>query len=223
MEALTREEDMMMELPVSAKELDGVRRIYGNLISDKTNISGYEAISFRKEAMFALEVVLSSIVSFNDELVVLGEASGNKSIADICDKHQLSYLDFSKQQIENQIENLASLLQINKHVSSVLLVLSSDISETIISVIADICSVYKVDLLIFTKGVCKLNVTNLLGWGVNFLVSSPNLQEHNSIVIARRSSLVKTEGISRYFRYDLYSYWQRSIRSRNSHIQPLVI
>ncbi|MDR2928127.1 MAG: hypothetical protein LBV41_08020, partial [Cytophagaceae bacterium] len=66
-------------------------------------------------------------------------------------------------------------------------------------------------------------INDLFGGAIDFMIAGIANEPLCSFVVARRSKLVQTEGRSCSFCLDLYSYWQWSMRNRESVIEPMRI
>lgn len=214
-----------MELSVIENGImkSGLRKEH--IVSDKFYLSGYEVITIEGKSQFALETVLSSSVSYNDELLILENCIDCLFVQELCERHQLSYSYLMETNGKDEFYLLQNAITNNSKISHVLKVIKDTdyLAHTDLIEMINVCTDSGVDLILYYAGDDCFDVSGFLNFGASFIVFSPLSDTDGSLVIAQRRSLVKTEGISSSFHYDLHRYWQKVLYVRESIIEPMII
>lgn len=214
-----------IELPVIENEIKKGGLCKEDIVSDKFYLSGYEVITFGEGSQFALETVLSSSVSYNDELLIFENGIDCLFVQELCERHQLSYSHLKGANGKDGFALLQDAIDNNSRISHVLMVIRDTdyLVHTDLVEMIHVCAVSGVDFILYYAGREDFDVSGFLNFGVSFIVFSPLSETEGSLVIAQRRSLVKTEGISSSFHYDLHRYWQKSLYIRGSNIEPMIV
>ncbi len=206
MEAALCNHHDLIDRPVNVQELLGEQDINHSFgIPDK------EVIPFSRNIRFSTEVLLCSVVSYNDQVFLVGGESANE-IALICETHKLHY------KIKRKLPTPALLQQMianHSNLSAIFLVLDDlkGIKEAELEAFISQCSKYRIEVILYDKGFVFND--EFFKLEASYVISSDRDNPDHSVIIARRSSLVKTEGVSPDFIHDLYSYWQYLLRKRD--------
>lgn len=184
-------------------------------------LTGFETIFFEAGRDFILRSVLSSTMSFDRELLIIKITEDDDRYIHLCEK-----LDINHKVIQaNQdgvdmvvIEQWLATSIRNTHilVSGELLKLG----EHIIHKLGELSRRYRRSLVI-DCGSNPMMVKQMFQFQVDFMIANSNDNNNKSMVLARRSKLVQTEGNARTATYDLYSHWKSSVSSRTAEIEPM--
>ncbi len=187
-------------------------------------LTGYETISFKRTREFALEAVLASVVPFEKDLLIVANNSDDLHIQRLCKLYDVSNTLIKLPEIKEELEILVSTLAQEQRYSHILI--SCDIStceqKELIRLLANALKKTTIKLIVHCRrepmdlnDVSELNIAYLICNGMSSYISS--------VVLARRSQLVQTEGISRNYYFDLYNYWQKTLYNRKPGIKPMAI
>ena len=190
-----------------------------DLSPDKFYLTGFESIVFNQDKLFALSVVLSSVITIDNAVLILNTGEGSLRVADICSRLHLNFI------LIDDIDKLENTLKYYPHLSYMLICESDTRSFSLpeLQNISNLLSLYKTELIVECTQ-RPLTLTQALMFGVSFMicVNACNV-DNRSMVVCRRSRLVQAEGQSRWMMYDLYQYWQRTLSNRNNVIEPMVV
>ncbi|WP_430815826.1 hypothetical protein [Carboxylicivirga sp. RSCT41] len=187
-------------------------------------LTGYETISYKRTREFALETVISSVIPFDKDLLIVANNSDDLHIQKLCRLYGVSSTVVTLPEVEDELEAVISAFQ-QEHIYSHLLI-SCDVNQPeckeSIRKIANELNKTSIKLIVHCRRgpmdlneVCDLNIGYMISNGISSFISS--------VVIARRSQLVQTEGISRNDKLDLYNYWQKTLHSRKPGIKPMAV
>lgn len=182
--------------------------------------TGFETILYTKGRTFALETVLSSVVTLDDEILIAGFGSTldeleNKALEQGIVYHRYNwFLD--------GWSNLDEVVSSNRNISKILIGIDAetDVEDIPVEELLAVAAKRKTGLIVY----CETDVDGLndsFKGAIDFMIGECDCHPLRSFVVARRSKLVQTEGVSRSFNFDLYRYWQWSMRHRNSIIEPM--
>lgn len=187
------------------------------LNADRFYQTGFETILFNQSKDFALETVLSSVVPWDKELLILNSLDTpieprGVGIHPETLSHNITLCDLGSMEL---------LVQSRPRLSYILLNIPDvqTLADNVLKQLLQIISRNKLTLIVN----CDLEVTALndrfMG-AIDFMVGK--LHKLRSFVVARRSKLVATEGNSRKLNMDLHAYWQLSLSKRNAFLEPMV-
>ncbi|MCW3805180.1 hypothetical protein [Plebeiibacterium marinum] len=202
--------------------LSGQNNNFTDTHSDSFYLSGYEAIFLRKTQHLAIKTVVSSTISFEDDLLVVGSKESLGELEVICKDLSINYFALETSGSEEDALKVELMLSAHKRISNVLYTFNDTENFKSIEKLIQVCQDAKVD---FTVNVLSSDI-DVIKEGmmahVSYLVFPNKLSKEKSLIIANRSSLVKTEGVSASFEYDLHSKWQRGLDKRKSGILPMM-
>jgi hypothetical protein len=183
--------------------------------------TGYETILYNQNHYYAIETVITSVLSWDKELLLLGSSESCVALKELVQKHAIAGHLMSDETINTS--NVANALQFYPEISHVLIHIESvewlerfaisDVLKTIILAGREIIVS------------CDTSVTGLddvVKSMITYLVGQFDATDEQSFVVARRNKLVQTEGNARSVHYDLYANWQWSMRKRTSVIEPML-
>ncbi len=192
--------------------------------ADRFYLTGFETILFNKRSNFAVETILSSIIAFDENVLIVGNSQDNKWVEAICDHHGIDSKSISMSQLLESKGRFFEFLKENPDIRCILLNEPECLSYSMdaIKTVHDIASQFKVEIVLNCSGL-PYSLANLSECGVSFMVFSPNTHSQSSVVVAQRSKLVQAEGRSRSMVYDLYYYWQETLFDRKHEIEPMAV
>lgn len=186
---------------------------------DDFYLTGFESITFNQNKLFALSVVLSSVITFDKTALIFNTGSASLKVAEICSVMHLNYLLFDDMSL------LDDVLKSNHQISHLFICEGDDrpISRDELQRAGKLAGRYKTDLIVECMQL-PLTLAQALECGASFMIYvDPEATEISSMVVCRRSRLVQAEGQSRWSMYDLYQYWQHTLANRNKIIEPMAV
>ncbi len=192
------------------------------LISERFYLSGYETILMENFAN-AIRSILLSTLSFDNKALLV--KTGNykdilntsKDCPDIIQTVNIS-LD------AKGLQHLSLILETNKNISNLILCVDDNhkITKEYITQLGEICDFTNADLIIYDSTSDQNSLRSYLKAKTSYIVYSNVNNTENTLIIAQRRSLVKTEGISSSFTFNLYKTWQNTLKHRQKHITPML-
>jgi hypothetical protein len=191
---------------------------------EKFYLTGFETISFNRDKMFAIETVLSSTVAFDNEVLVVNTGEESRTIMGICETHELLHQEIQLDDLINLQDSLESVFKASRKISKLVFCEEDGcvVTTEIIKNFRHIATRYKVDVIV----VCNrkpFSLKRLLDCGISFMISNDLVSASRSLIVALRSKLVQSEGLSRSLFFDLHRYWQRTLKSRKHLIEPMAV
>ncbi len=182
--------------------------------------TGFETLLFNKNKAFALDTVLSSVVSLDDEVLLAGYGKTLQELENKADEHGLAFTSFNW--FLDGWTNLRNAILSNKNINTLVIGIDADtdVNDIPVEELFAVVMLNKINLIVY----CETDVEGLNDQfknAIDFMIGECDCHPHRSFVVARRSKLVQTEGISRSFNHNLYTYWQWSMRNRHSIIEPM--
>lgn len=195
-----------------------------DLHPDRFYLTGFETFTFNRDLSFAIETVLSSVMSMDRTLLIVGQELLSVPLRRLCDKQAI---DYHWLETGHAIDNFNELKQAITYPSSVshLLVLDNEtvqFSDEMMRQIGVIAGVMKADLIVVSR-LSRFTVAKATSCNISFLIGSDPQPKQQTTILAKRSKLVQTEGVSRHFLFDLYGYWQEILNQRNHRIEPMAV
>ncbi|MBS2096670.1 hypothetical protein [Carboxylicivirga linearis] len=187
-------------------------------------LTGYETISFKRTREFALETVLASVIPFEKDLLIVSNNIDDLRLQRLCTYHGVSSSIIKKPQTLEDWEEFKQKAANYRLYSHVLV--SCDVNDAgdmeQLMEITTLVDNMKIGLIVHCrrKPMALKQVSNL---NVDYMICNGTNSDISSVVLARRSRLVQTEGNARDSRMDLYNYWQSTLYGRNSYIEPMAI
>lgn len=189
----------------------------GSYNADRFYQTGFEQLCFESSRSAIGETVISSVIPFDGELLIVGNS-------EICSAWRKTCLDLSinvsvidVQDTENDIEAaLNAILKTNSHITHV--ICSSSRSNETMDIIGRVVRDYKRSLIVDNTS-DKLAMNDINRLGIDFMIASDN--DSVSLIVARRSKLVQIEGNARVANHDLYALWQEHMCNRRSTLEPM--
>nr|WP_321450134.1 hypothetical protein [uncultured Carboxylicivirga sp.] len=187
-------------------------------------LTGYETISFKRTREFALETVLASVVPFEKDLLIVSNNIDDLRLQRLCAFHNVSSNLIAKPYTINDWEEFGLIAANYRRYSHILV--SCDVNDQ-----EEMDQLRKISTLVDNMRIglivhCRrkpMELNELSNLSVDYMICNGTNSDISSVVIARRSRLVQTEGNARDSKLDLYNYWQSTLYGRNSYIEPMAI
>jgi hypothetical protein len=183
--------------------------------------TGFETIMFNRDRNFSLQCLLSSAFSWDSKLLIAGSTKNNIDVQDLVYDYNINHLSYS---VDSGSESELEALLAFKHTFTHLLI---NVDESFlkgewIGTFIRLAEKYKL-MLIVNCLIDTIGLNDKFQGCIDFLVGEYHDDFTKSFVVARRSKLVQIEGNSRSFTFDLYAFWQWSMRNRNPIIEPMCV
>lgn len=215
---------------LSVSQQEGARMPLANILSvfasqnahpDHFYLTGFEGLCVEAGHSSVCEAVISSVIPFDRELLVLGSEHSQACALwrTICRELdiQVSFLDSTD---ENLIDALNAVLETNKHITHVLCS-SERATEQLRAIGKEVRQMRRT--LIVDNCTDVISMANIDEFNIDFLITASEDKEANpiSLIVARRSRLVQTEGNARNANHDIYALWQEIAGGRRSTLEPM--
>jgi len=190
---------------------------------------GWESVLIQGSGTFAIESVLSSAISESDKLLIISNGAYGKRMAKISRIHKISHFELSFP--ENQIPDIEKIINIVESSNDFthLAVVHCETTTGILNPIEDIGKVarlYGLEYIVDAMSSFGAIPIDLNECSVNYLISSSNKCIEGvpgfAFVIAKKESLLKTEGKARTLSLDLFNQWAEMERSGQFRFTPPV-
>ena len=184
--------------------------------------TGFETIMFNQDPSFVLKTVLSSSVAYENEILIIGSGNSSEKLCRTANEQNLTFHYFDM--FTDNWKEIENRLYCRPNISHLLVGIDFDASMEQIPMnnLLNILSTHNCSLIVYCdSSVDGLN--DIFGGAIDFMICGLNNEPPLSFVVARRSQLVQTEGNSGSFNFDLYSYWQWSVRDRTPFIEPMQV
>jgi hypothetical protein len=182
--------------------------------------TGFETIVFNKDRTFAIETVLSSVVTLDDEILIAGFGNSLNELERKATQQGIVFHRYNW--FTDGWNRLDEVVTANPKISKILIGIDAEteVDDIPVEALLSVAAKRKTGLIVY----CETSVDGLndrFKGAIDFMIGECDCYTKHSFVVARRSKLVQTEGVSRSFHFDLYGYWQWSMRKRNSIIEPM--
>ena len=187
-------------------------------------LTGYETLTFNRNLDFALETVLSSVVPFEKELLIISNDDTNLKIIDLCEKQLVNYKIVSIPTNKDGWDNLEKVLTNYRQFSHVLVSgdVSSDCERSHLLQLGSYLENSRIGFILHCNHQPMI-LSDVRAVGIDYMICNGLGCAVSSVVLAKRSRLVQTEGISRNSMFDLHGYWQKTLHRRKSGIEPMAV
>tara|TARA_B100000900_G_C20600684_1_gene725442 strand:+ start:3727 stop:4815 length:1089 start_codon:yes stop_codon:yes gene_type:complete len=210
---------------------------FGNVIKeirkDLTNIVAndidYTTILFGGSGTASVEAVISSVISSNDNLVIINNGSYGQRIVDIAKTYKINYQEF-KSELYNQVD--ANLLEefIIKHKATHIVIIHNETSTGLLNnleVLNNIIVKYNLISIIDAMSSFGAIPIDMITSNIDYLCSSSNKNLQGmagiSFVVAKKSSLELIKYYEKQtFYLDLYSQYQYLEQNNQTRFTPPV-
>lgn len=184
---------------------------------DHFYLSGYEGLCVSLGHEELTRSIISTAVPMEGELLVVGGDDHCALWRNVCSslRIRVSAIDIDTEDVAAATE---TLLKVNPRITHVLCSTNSD-ALTIKSLTTLAHRMGKA--VIVDCSAENMDMTEIEGSGVDFAISVAEGTEPVSVIVARRSRLVMTEGNARRREHDIYAAWQESLACRTPKMKPM--
>lgn len=190
---------------------------------DNFYLTGYETISFKRTREYALETVLASVIPFEKDILIISNNIDDLHLQRLCSNHGINSTIIKQAQSSQAWEEFKYVASNYRRYSHI--IVSCDVSDEFdmsqLRKIANLIDNMKVGLIVHCRRK-PMELNDVKNMNVDYMICNGTNSDISSVVLARRSRLVQTEGIARDYRMDLYNYWQSTLSSRTSFIEPMM-
>ncbi len=191
---------------------------------DNFYLTGYETISFKRTREYALETVLASVIPFEKDIIIISNHIDDLRIQKLCTFHGINSTIVKQPQSSQAWSEFREIAGNYRRYSHILV--SCDVSDEFdcaqLQKISDMIDNMKVGLIANCRRK-PMDLNDVSTLNIDYMICNGTNSDISSVVLARRSRLVQTEGIARDARMDLYNYWQSTLYGRKSLIEPMMI
>ncbi|MGN0029909.1 MAG: hypothetical protein ACI35Q_09320 [Marinilabiliaceae bacterium] len=186
-------------------------------LMDHFYLTGYEGLCLSLGHRELTQSVISSAVPMYGELLAVGSKDEIGFWASICDSLHIGMTAIETTGAE-ATEAIAKVLKGNAAISHVLC--TSAYGQDAIRRMSEVahkrhCSV------IVDDSASHVDMASIEDAGIDFSISTAETENPISVIIAKRSRLVMTEGNARRGEHDIYAVWQDTLANRNPTWVPM--
>lgn len=184
---------------------------------DHFYLSGYEGLCVSVGHEDLTRCIISTAVPMEGELLVVGGDDLCAMWRGVCAslKIRVSAIDVDKSDVLTATE---TLLKVNPRITHILC-----------STHCDAATIKALTMMAHRNGrsvivdcsADNMNMSEIEASGVDFAISAADGGQPMSVIVARRSRLVMTEGNARRREHDIYSAWQQSLSGRTPKMRPM--
>ncbi len=183
---------------------------------DHFYLTGYEGLCLALNHKDLTRSIISSAVPFEGELLVIGNTDSCALWRQVCAELRIrvSAIDIAECDLLTAAE---TILKVNTRISHILCTTEAH-NDTIkqLSLLAH----KNRKAIIVDNSADDMNMADVENCEVDFVISASD-ECNMSVIVARRSKLVMTEGNARNFQDDIYAMWQESLASRSAVWAPM--
>jgi len=179
--------------------------------------TGFEELYVEGSRSATYEAVISSVIPFDGELLIVGNSEICTAWRHMCHNLSINVSVIDGQDTEDNLKRaLEAVLNSNKHITHV--ICSSEHSSESMALIGAMAKDYKKSLIVDNVN-GNIATCNMNAHGIDFLITAEENGE--TLIVARRSRLVQTEGNARHAHHDIYAMWQDNMRMRRATLEPM--
>ncbi len=182
-------------------------------------LTGFEGICVEADHATLTEAVISSVIPLDGELLIVGNGEVTNMWCQFAFKHNIA-VSMLNSSYSNLIEILEAMLSTNKKISHI--ICCSELSVATVRRIGRVVRRSRRSL-VFDNSSYDISMENINDCGIDFLMTALDYNEEKpvSLLLARRSKLVQTEGNARAAHQDIYAIWQEVLGNRRSTLEPM--
>lgn len=178
--------------------------------------TGFETLCVEAGHSNMIEALISSVIPFDGELLIIGNSDMCKMWRTICHNLSINVTAIDGTDTEADLnEALRVVMESNRHITHV--ICSVEKGHDDLKKIGDAAKRYRKSLIV-DNSTDTLSISDMNQYNIDYLISA---DENLSLVLARRSKLVQTEGNARMASHDLYTIWQNSMSLRRPTLEPM--
>lgn len=184
-----------------------------SFINACTYKTGFEHIKLDTDHLTLCESVISSVIPFDGELLIIGQSDVCSNWKTMCRAMSINTSVIDIQDTEADLETaLTAILNSNKHITHI--ICSTDRATESLKLIGDMARTYHKSLIADNTS-DTIDFSEVNTFSIDFLLTA------GADIYARRSRLVQTEGNARLASHDIYAMWQRDVRARRATLEPM--
>lgn len=178
--------------------------------------TGFEGLCVEAGHSNMSEALISSVIPFDGELLIVGDSEMCKMWRMMCHNLSINVTVIDGSDTENDLNDaLRVVMESNRHISHV--ICSAEREAGNLKLIGDAAKRYRKSLIVDNS--CEtLSIGDMDLYNIDYLIGADG---ELSLVLARRSKLVQTEGNARMASHDLYTAWQNSMSLRRPTLEPM--
>lgn len=192
-----------------------------NIHSDHFYLTGFEGMCIEAGHTAMCEAVISSVVPFDREILVIGSGATCAKWRSLCHKLDIAVSALDCDTEENLIDAMEAVLTANTHISHVMC--SAESCGNQLNSVGKLARKYRRSFIVDNDS-DTVSMANINEYSIDFLITAAADEVENpiSLIVARRSKLVQTEGIARSASHDIYAMWQETLGVRRPTLEPMI-
>lgn len=182
-------------------------------------LTGFEGICVEADHATLTEAVISSAIPLDGELLIVGNGEATNLWCKLAIKLNIA-VSLLNSTYDNLIEILEAMLSANRNISHI--ICSSELNLSTVRRIGRVVRRSRRSF-VFDNSAYEISMENINEFGIDFLMTALDHNEESpvSLLLARRSKLVQTEGNARSVQHDIYALWQEVLGGRCSSLEPM--
>lgn len=184
---------------------------------DHFYLTGYEGICLSLGHRDLTRSVISSAVPMYGELLAIGSKDEISFWASICEDLHIGMTAIETTGTDAS-EAIATLLKENPAISHILC--TANYGQANIKTLTDAAHKRHASVIV-DDSASRVDMAGIEAAGIDFSISTAETESPISVIIAKRSRLVMTEGNARRGEHDIYAAWQDTLANRNPTWVPM--
>ena len=178
-------------------------------------LTGFEGLCLGLSHATLTEAVISSVVPFDRELLVIGGSEVCALWRSVCRRLsiQLTAVDVCSADL---MEAVSTILANNANISHIMC--AADCGLENLAAIGTLARQFRCAFVVDNSS-DLLTLSDLAAANIDFLIAAS--ADDVAVIVARRSKLVQTEGNARRDTHDIYALWQGSMAERRPTLVPM--
>lgn len=186
-------------------------------LMDHFYLTGYEGLCLSLDHRELTSSVISSAVPMYGELLAVGTKDEVVFWASVCEDLHIGMTAIVADG-RDATATIAEILKANPAISHILC--SASYGKDAIRLMADAAHRRHCSVIVDDSN-SRVDMADIEASGIDFSISTAETESPISVVIAKRSRLVMTEGNARRGEHDLYAAWQDTLANRNPTWAPM--
>lgn len=188
-----------------------------NSLMDHFYLTGYEGLCLSLDRRGLTRSVISSAVPVCGELLAIGSKEEIGFWTSICEDLRIGMTAVEANGAD-ATEIVADILKENTAISHV--ICTSSYGHDSIARLADTAHKHRCAVIV-DDSANSIDMAAIEAAGIDFSISTAETANPISVIIAKRSRLVMTEGNARRGEHDIYAVWQDTLSTRNPTWVPM--
>lgn len=182
-------------------------------------LTGYEGIFVEADRSQVCECVISSVVSLNSDLLLVVNSSSFDTWSELCDGLGINVTLVDAEHVSPS--SIQAILDDNHDISHIMSLGVKD--RGVLVALGALARANRRSFVVEVEGADNIRLADLDVMNIDYLVQTSDSAADMSLVIARRSKLVQTEGNARRPNQDIYAMWQSTVAVRSSSLKPMYL